>query len=62
MVLFAAAGCAPEASRSAADSTQGVATSTRRIKAVLRWGGDAEGGAPFVEADPGHPDSVRGFD
>lgn len=29
---------------------------------VLRWGGDAEGGAPYVEADPAHPDSVRGFD
>ena len=29
---------------------------------VLRWGGDAEGGAPFVEADPAHPDSMRGFD
>ena len=26
---------------------------------VLRWGGDAEGGAPFVEADPA---KVRGFD
>jgi polar amino acid transport system substrate-binding protein len=29
---------------------------------VLRWGGDAEGGAPFVEADPGNPALVRGFD
>ena len=29
---------------------------------VLHWGGDAEGGAPFVEADPAHPDSLRGFD
>src|SRR5262245_37188575 len=28
----------------------------------LRWGGDAEGGAPFVEADPGDPTRVRGFD
>ena len=28
----------------------------------LRWGGDAEGGAPFVEADPGDPSKVRGFD
>lgn len=28
----------------------------------LRWGGDAEGGAPFVEADPGDPSRVRGFD
>jgi polar amino acid transport system substrate-binding protein len=30
--------------------------------AVLRWGGDAEGGAPFVEADPADPSRVRGFD
>jgi polar amino acid transport system substrate-binding protein len=28
----------------------------------LRWGGDAEGGAPFVEADPKDPATVRGFD
>src|SRR5437868_13961331 len=29
---------------------------------LLRWGGDAEGGAPFVEADPANPARVRGFD
>lgn len=29
---------------------------------VLRWGGDAEGGAPFVEADPANAAVVRGFD
>lgn len=28
----------------------------------LRWGGDAEGGAPFVEADPNDPSKLRGFD
>src|SRR3954453_13643063 len=28
----------------------------------FRWAGDAEGGAPFVEADPAHPDAVAGFD
>ena len=28
----------------------------------LRWGGDAEGGAPFVEADPRDPSHLRGFD
>ncbi|MDB4917493.1 MAG: putative amino acid transporter permease/substrate binding protein [Gemmatimonadetes bacterium] len=28
----------------------------------FRWGGDAEGGAPFVEADPADPAKVRGFD
>src|SRR5512142_2414674 len=29
---------------------------------VLRWGGDAEGGAPYVEADPNDPSKLRGFD
>ena len=29
---------------------------------VLRWAGDPEGGAPFVEADPSHPERVTGFD
>ena len=29
---------------------------------VLRWGGDAEGGAPFVEADPSDPSKLAGFD
>jgi polar amino acid transport system substrate-binding protein len=30
--------------------------------AELRWGGDAEGGAPYVEADPNEPSRVIGFD
>ena len=30
--------------------------------AVLRWGGDAEGGAPFVEADPRDPNHLVGLD
>ena len=28
----------------------------------FRWAGDSEGGAPFVEADPSHPNDVTGFD
>lgn len=32
------------------------------LSTVLRWGGDAEGGAPFVEADPRDPAKLRGFD
>ena len=28
----------------------------------LRWGGDAEGGSPFVEADPSDPTRVVGFE
>src|SRR6266404_6339065 len=30
--------------------------------AALRWAGDPEGGAPFVEADPSHPDTLVGLD
>jgi polar amino acid transport system substrate-binding protein len=33
-----------------------------QARPVLKWGGDAEGGAPFVEADPADPSKVRGFD
>jgi len=36
--------------------------SSMHAQPVLRWGGDAEGGAPFVEADPNDPSVVRGFD
>jgi polar amino acid transport system substrate-binding protein len=46
LLVLAACGGAPPAS----------------APAPLRWGGDAEGGAPFVEADPADPARVRGFD
>jgi polar amino acid transport system substrate-binding protein len=36
--------------------------SSARAQQELRWGGDAEGGAPFVEADPSDPTRVVGFD
>lgn len=39
-------------------ATQGSSGTPR----MLVWGGDAEGGAPFVEADPANPSQVRGFD
>jgi polar amino acid transport system substrate-binding protein len=39
-----------------------LALAARADDAVLRWGGDAEGGAPFVEADPRDPSKLRGFD
>ena len=38
------------------------ATTHGQGQAPLRWGGDAEGGAPFVEADPADPARVAGFD
>src|SRR5690349_21665419 len=45
----------------------GVAISTAICAAQaqqpeLRWGGDAEGGAPYVEADPTNPSKVVGFE
>ena len=39
-----------------------VARGAGPVPPVLRWGGDAEGGAPFVEADPADPSRLRGFD
>ena len=39
-----------------------LAIPARADDAVFRWGGDAEGGAPFVEADPRDPTKLRGFD
>src|SRR5262245_4305118 len=33
-----------------------------RQKGVLRWGADAEGGAPFVFNDPKDPDRLLGFE
>ena len=39
-----------------------LVTAQQPAPRVLVWGGDAEGGAPFVEADPRDPSRVRGFD
>ncbi len=52
-LLFGVGACSAPAPARASDAAP---------SGVLRWGGDAEGGAPFVEADPAHPDSMRGFD
>lgn len=40
----------------------GDALGSAQSPPVLRWGGDAEGGAPFVEADPNDITRLRGFD
>lgn len=53
--VLAAASVAVAQGRPAARDAGGA-------KPVLRWGGDAEGGAPFVEANPADPTKVRGFD
>ncbi|MDT5156003.1 MAG: polar amino acid transport system permease protein [Acidobacteriota bacterium] len=33
-----------------------------RAQAVLRWGADASGGAPYVFSDPAHPDTYVGYE
>jgi polar amino acid transport system substrate-binding protein len=38
------------------------AQSGNKAPTTLRWAGDSEGGAPFVEADASRPDIVVGFD
>jgi polar amino acid transport system substrate-binding protein len=46
-----------------ADQRSAEALAQRKsAPAILRWAGDSEGGAPFVEADPSHPDRLVGFD
>ena len=40
----------------------GVMTLALEAQQVLRWGGDAEGGAPFVEADSADLNKLVGFD
>src|SRR5687768_6157818 len=40
----------------------GPATLLAQSPPLLRWAGDAEGGAPYVEADPADPSRVVGFD
>ena len=39
-----------------------VPCSVEAQSTALRWGGDSEGGAPYIEADPQDPSRVRGFD
>jgi polar amino acid transport system substrate-binding protein len=50
VVVVAAAVAAPASAQPAA------------APPVLRWAGDPEGGAPFVEADPANPARLVGFD
>lgn len=39
-----------------------VVTGFQPTSELFRWGGDAEGGSPFVEADPQDPSKLAGFD
>lgn len=50
------------AALSALQTAPPPAPASSQKSAPFRWGGDAEGGAPFVEADASNPSKVRGFD
>jgi polar amino acid transport system substrate-binding protein len=58
------AGTQPPAGGAPADGAQRDDGSLRRVKAagVLRWGGDLQGGAPYVYEDPDDPSKIRGFE
>lgn len=58
LVLTACAAPAPSSSPVKGPLAEGQSPEAP----ILRWGGDAEGGAPFVEADPSDPEKLRGFD
>ncbi len=58
--ILATLGCANQTERAVPQAA--VTGSPSGAKPELRWGGDAEGGEPYVEADPSDPAKVRGFD
>lgn len=62
MVRFILAGLILLGAPVVAPAAEGAADRTAPPATILRWGGDAEGGAPFVEADPNDPSKLRGFD
>ncbi|HEY0931818.1 MAG TPA: ABC transporter substrate-binding protein/permease [Gemmatimonas sp.] len=54
--------CGPLLLAACGSTAQDASATTGSTTSLLRWGGDAEGGAPFVEADPADASTVRGFD
>jgi polar amino acid transport system substrate-binding protein len=46
----------------ALSTAQSYASEPGQSGGILRWAGDPEGGAPFVEADPSDPTRLVGFD
>jgi polar amino acid transport system substrate-binding protein len=60
--LVIAAGLTLACVASAPDVVQDARPAADVAPRDFRWAGDPEGGAPFVEADPAHPDTLVGFD
>lgn len=60
--LFAGRNDAAGQNQSAADPARDQRLRERLAGGVLRWGGDAEGGAPFALRDPQDPSRVIGYE
>ena len=56
--------CVPAALIAASGRDAAAETALDRIHHTgeLRWGGDRQGGEPYVYEDPAHPDQLRGFE
>jgi polar amino acid transport system substrate-binding protein len=61
-LLLCAALLVSSACNSSGDVSSRPSSTRSTANPPLLWGGDAEGGAPFVEADPSNPSIVKGFD
>jgi polar amino acid transport system substrate-binding protein len=57
-LVFVLAGSAAAGAQTAGPRSTAPAPAAK----ILRWAGDAEGGAPYVEADAADPSRVIGFD
>src|SRR6185295_11568959 len=54
--------CALFVALASCQSTQHSALERVRQAGVLRWGGDVQGGEPYVFEDPDHPGQLIGFE
>jgi polar amino acid transport system substrate-binding protein len=57
-----AVACAALAGASCRDGPKGGTLARIQARGVLVWGGDRQGGEPYIYEDPSDPDKVRGFE
>lgn len=62
VLLFVAVVFAADVGTASADSPRDLRLRQRLSSNVLRWAGDAEGGAPFQFHDPENPERLLGFE
>lgn len=62
LTLLIAATAASAARAASSNDPRGEPLADRLADGVLRWGGDAEGGAPFELPDPEEPGRIIGFE